>query len=295
VSKINKYFILEPSKFRLDGGAMYGIIPKPIWEKKSRPDEKNRIDLALRLLLIQTDTRNILIDTGIGDYHDKRFETMFCIQSEKSPLTKALKTCQLDPKDITDLIISHLHFDHVGGICERDENNYLTPVFPEATIHLHKDHYQYALAPTKRDAGSFQVHYFDPIIKLYESKDKINWLTGTEGNIIPEENLKFKCSNGHTPHLLHPYNDKFIYLTDLVPTSNHIKIPWVMGFDIEPGVTVQYKEEFLNFIHQNKLTIIYEHDELYWGSNLDLNDKNQFQPTKLKEQKNDIAYEVTFA
>ncbi|MBT7611278.1 MAG: MBL fold metallo-hydrolase [Bacteriovoracaceae bacterium] len=294
MSKINQYFILEPAKFCLDGGAMYGIIPKPLWEQKSKPDKKNRINLALRLLLIKTKNRNILIDTGIGDYHGEKFESLFCIRSEKSPLSNALNQCDVSPDEITDLIISHLHFDHVGGICELSKDKKLTPVFKNATIHLHKDHYSYALTPTKRDAGSFQKQYFQPIIEFYIAKKKVHWLENKSGDIIPDINIKYKSSNGHTPHLIHPYNDDFIYLTDLVPTSNHIKIPWVMGYDIEPGVTVQFKEEFLKFIHDKKLTIIYEHDDDFWGSKLELNQKGQFQPTELKDKVNQLSYEITF-
>jgi glyoxylase-like metal-dependent hydrolase (beta-lactamase superfamily II) len=295
VSQKNKYFILEPAKFRLDGGAMYGIIPKPLWEKKSVPDDQNRIELALRLLLIKSEDRNILIDTGIGDYHGERFDSMFCIRGENNPLYKALNQCGLAPSDITDLIISHLHFDHVGGISELTNEKELTPVFKNATLHLHLEHYQYALSPTKRDAGSFQSKVFAPAIEFYKSNQKVNWLEGTEGHIIEEQGLKFKCSNGHTPHLIHPYNDEFIYLTDLVPTSNHVKVPWVMGFDIEPGVTVKFKEEFLDFIYEKDLTIIYEHDEHYWGSKLAKNSKNQFEPSLFKNKIDSLAYEVTFA
>jgi glyoxylase-like metal-dependent hydrolase (beta-lactamase superfamily II) len=294
VSKIKQYFILEPAKFRLDGGAMYGIIPKPLWQKKSVPDQQNRINLALRLLLIKTENSNILIDTGIGDYHDDKFISMFDIRTDKGPLRSALKSCDLMPSDITDLIISHLHFDHVGGICERDSANSFTPVFKNATLHLHKEHYQYALSPTIRDAGSFQSEFFVPLIKFYETKNKINWLSGESGEIIPDHNINFKCSWGHTPFLVHPFDEKFIYITDLIPTSNHVKIPWVMGYDIEPGVTTVYKEKFLDFILKRNLNVIYEHDEKYWGSQIVKNDKGQMVIENCRLAKDKLAYQITF-
>ena len=260
---IKQYFCLEPARFKLDGGAMFGIIPKPLWHKVHPSDDLNRIELALRLVVIKTGTKNILIDTGIGDYHGNKFDQRFGITDSNSPLEKALAEINLSPADITDLVISHLHFDHVGGIGKLVDGA-MEPVCKNAIVHLHTRHYEYAHKPTERDYGSFHFDYFNPVLEWYKTNKQIHFLDGMEGEIIPE--LKFKCSMGHTPYLLHAYDDKFFYMADLIPTSNHVSIPWVMGYDISPGVTTQDKRRILSFIEENKLTMIFEHDPHFFGS-----------------------------
>ncbi len=268
-----QYFSLEPARFKLDGGAMFGIIPKPLWNKVHPADDQNRIELALRLVLIKEGNKNILIDTGIGDYHGQRWDERFGVVGRPSPLELSLAEVGLKPEDITDLIVSHLHFDHVGGIGKMVDGK-ITPVLPKATVHLHKKHFEYSQKPTDRDTGSFQIEYFLPVIKWYEEHNQVHFIDGMEGDVLP--GIKFKCSMGHTPYLLHAYDDKFIYMADLIPTSNHVHIPWVMGYDISPGVTTQDKKEFLNFIEQKNLAMIFEHDPLFYGSTVKKNDKGDF-------------------
>lgn len=273
------YYCLEPSRFRLDGGAMFGIIPKPLWSKVAPPDEDNRIDLALRLLLIQSEDKNILIDTGIGDYHDEKFKHMFDVRTNDSPLKNCLKKINLNPDDITDLVLSHLHFDHIGGIGQKDPNsNELSPVFKNARCHIHRKHYEYALNPTARDAGSFRRNDFLPIIKYYEESNQLNWIESEqgEGELFPELEIRYRVSFGHTPWMIHPFDDNYIYLADLIPTSNHIHIPWVMGYDIAAGVTTEFKEEFLNFMEKKQLIGVYEHDPKFWGGKIQKNEKGKF-------------------
>lgn len=286
---MKKYFSVEPARFRLDGGAMFGIIPKPLWNKIHPADEQNRIDLALRLVLIETDNKKILIDTGIGDYHGDKFEERFDVRTEKSPLEKALLSINVHPDSITDLIISHLHFDHVGGIL-KIEGDQKIPVLKNATLHLHKDHYEYGKKPTKRDEGSFHHQYYEPMIEWYKNQNKLHFVTGMEGEILP--GIKFKCSMGHTPFLLHAYDEKFIYMADLIPTSNHVHIPWVMGYDINPGQTVEYKEDFLKFIADKNLVAIYEHDPIYFGSTIIKNAKGDYVVGEKFEKKNASAFEI---
>jgi glyoxylase-like metal-dependent hydrolase (beta-lactamase superfamily II) len=281
-------YILESGQFMLDGGAMFGIIPKPLWSRVHPADEKNRIDLSLRLWCIKTKNKLIVTDTGIGDYHDENFNTMFNVRGEDSPIEKNLTKISFKAEDVTDLIISHLHFDHVGGLGKKVDGK-LEPVFKNATLHLHKEHHDYALNPTERDAGSFHALNFSPLIEFYESNKKIIWHSGEEGSLLSlgETELKFKCSFGHTPYLMHPYSDKFIYLADLIPTSNHVHVPWVMGYDIEPGVTTRYKREFLDFVIENDLKIIFEHDPKYWGSKIEKNEKGKYickEPSPVEEK-----------
>ncbi len=264
-------YIIEPQEFRLDGGAMFGIIPKPLWNKVHPADEDNRINLALRLWLIkdQVHGKNILIDTGIGDYHDEKFSKRFDIRSLSSSnpghpnsLEKALSHMGLSKMDITDLVISHLHFDHAGGLLDEHHR----PNFPNATLHLHQKHWEYSQAPTEKDQGSFHHHIINPGVESYKSLGKIHWLTEDSGEIFP--GLNFVVTHGHTPYLLHPYSDKFIYLADLIPTSNHVHIPWVMGYDLSPGETVKEKRTVLEFAYEKNLAIIFEHDPLYYGARI---------------------------
>ncbi len=279
---MTKYFILHPAVFKLDGGAMFGIIPKPLWSKLIPADELNRIQLSLRVMLIQTKNRNILIDTGIGDYHGEKFDQRFGIIGEKGPLENLLKkNFNLASEDITDLILSHLHFDHVGGLGHTGQEH--VSVFPNATLHIHRQHYNYSLNPTQRDAGSFHSSYFKPIIEKANKNGKINWLDGEEGVILIDdgEEIKFKCSHGHTPWLVHAYDKHFIYMADLVPTSAHISVPWVMGYDISPGLTTVNKLEFYQFIAENNLTMILEHDMNYWGAKIKRKSETEFEAAEL--------------
>jgi len=267
---MKKYFILHPAVFKLDGGAMFGIIPKPLWQKAIPSDELNRIQLSLRVMLIQTKNRNILLDTGIGDYHGERFDQRFGVEGVKNPLIQLLKeNLNLTPLDITDLIISHLHFDHVGGL-GTDEPHHL--LFPKATLHVHRNHYKYALNPTARDSGSFHTQYFKELLSEAEEKNKVNWIEGNEGVILKDEadEIHFKCSFGHTPYLMHAWDENFIYMADLVPTAHHIPIPWVMGYDIAPGQTTKDKEEFYKFIAETNKTMVFEHDIKTWGAKISM-------------------------
>ena len=273
-----KKTLIHPATFKLDGGAMFGIIPKPLWSKRIQPDDLNRILMALRIVLIQTKNRNILIDTGIGDYHPEKFIHQFEIQSTSSPIATILKDkLGLNPHDITDVILTHLHFDHIGGLGTGD--NGTTPIFPNATLHINKNHYDYALSPTLRDSGSFQDNYFEPLIKSYIDKGQVNFLIENEGTIIEDEGEKitYKTSFGHTPYMIHPIFDNYIYMADLVPMSHHIKLPWVMGYDIEPGTTTIYKKRFYDYIIKNNLSMIFEHDIDIFGGPLEINERGQYQ------------------
>lgn len=282
-----KNYCIAPGLFKLDGGAMFGIIPKPLWNKVAQADELNRIELDLRLWLIIDKDRVILTDTGIGDYHGQSFDDRFAVRQELNPLSQALAKINLTLDSVTDLIISHLHFDHIGGLTDKDKKC----IFRNAKIHLHKKHFEYSQNPTQRDSGSFHTHIFNDAIKELDAQKRIHWIEGDEGEILElssGEKIKFLCSHGHTPFLMHPYSSKYIYLADLIPTSNHISIPWVMGYDISPGITTQNKADFLEFIYTNKLKIIFEHDPKYWGCDIEKDEKKGFVAKNLfqKEQSN---------
>lgn len=294
-----KHYAIEPAKFRLDGGAMFGIIPKPLWNKVAAADDQNRIDLALRLWLIKTSDRLILVDTGIGDYHGDKFDSRFDVRGGPSPLVSALAQLNIKPEQITDLIISHLHFDHVGGIGVI-KDDLMVPVFPAARCHVHSDHYDYSQSPTQRDSGSFHTNYFMPVLKYYEEKGLLNLHNGEEGTLFELENdkgnfLKFKCSHGHTPFLMHPYDENLIYMADLIPTSNHVSIPWVMGYDISPGITTVDKKSFLEFIDSKNLMMLFEHDPKYWGSRVSLNERGSYVVDQLQVPEELVAYPLNIS
>ena len=285
-----EHFLVEPGCFRLDGGAMFGIVPKPLWNKVAPADEHNRIDLALRLWLMKTSNRIVLVDTGIGDMYEEKFCQQFDIRQNPSPLEGALRELGIAPEEVTDLVLSHLHFDHAGGMGKKVGEE-IQPLFPEARCHLHREHYEYSCRPTLRDKGSFHRHNYEPVIEYYRQKDRMVWHTGEEGCLL--ESLYFRCSHGHTPWLMHPYNDRFIYLADLIPTSHHVHIPWVMGYDISPGVTTSDKQKFLDFVLEKKLTIIFEHDPAYWGGLVEQNpEKRRYSCQKLFPAHNSTGYAV---
>jgi glyoxylase-like metal-dependent hydrolase (beta-lactamase superfamily II) len=279
---MRNYYCCRPSNFKLDGGAMFGIIPRPLWEKKAPCDELNRIDLSCNLpFIIEKDEKlnsekKILIDTGIGDYYDKVFMDRFQINGPSNPIKKSMAGIST-PEEITDLILTHLHFDHVGGIAKQSGSSELVPVFPNAILHLHTEHYKYALSPTMRDSGSFHHQNFTPIIDYYIERGQINWLEGEEGIILdhPENPIRFRCSHGHTPFLAHPYDNNFIYLADLIPTSAHMNIPWVMGYDMFPGTTTIEKKTFLEFALEKNLCLMFEHDPKTWGGHLCKDEKDR--------------------
>ncbi len=287
---MKKYYLLQGQKFRLDGGAMFGIIPKPLWNKVSPSDDRNRIDLALRTLIIQFDDRVLAVDMGVGDYHDQQFCDRFDVRGVKNSIGVALEKIGLKKSDITDIVGSHYHFDHVGGISEVDENSgEVFPTFPNATLHLHKLHYKHALNPTERDAGSFQSKIFEPVVNYYKNKKKLNWYEGEEGILIEskEGDIKYMMSHGHSPYLTHIYDENIFHVSDLIPTLAHLKTAWVMGYDLYPVTTVKEKVDILKFIDSNKLMAFFEHDPLDYGIYLN-------QDGKIKEQFNssDIACEI---
>jgi len=270
-----KTTLIHPATFKLDGGAMFGIIPKPLWEKKIQPDELNRINMSLRVVLFETKNKKILVDTGLGDYHPEKFNSQFDIKTTSSPLINSLGQLNIQADDITDIILTHLHFDHVGGLGTGKDGTEI--VFKNATIHVHADHYQYAQEATLRDSGSFHSHTFMPLLKWYNDKGKLNLLKENDAQIISDdgETINYKTSFGHTPFMIHPYTEEFIYMADLVPMRHHLNIPWVMGYDIEPGTTTKYKEIFYKFIFEKNLTMIFEHDNDVWGGKLIFDEKNR--------------------
>lgn len=256
---------------KLDGGAMFGIIPKPLWQKKIPADEFNRIEMNCRIFYIEIDSRHILIDLGAGDYHDEKFQTRFGLDRVAHPVGDSLSDFkQLTPESITDIVLTHLHFDHVGGLGTKDGNSLL---YPNATLHIHKKHYEYALNPTPKDRGSFHKHFFKRLIGQLIDKDQIHWLESEDTDTAIKTDsgyeLKYRISHGHTPYQVLPFDQSIIYMGDLVPTSHHLHLPWVMGYDIQPGVSSLEKISTYDFVIENNLIMVFDHDKDFWGGKIE--------------------------
>ncbi len=265
-----KYSLLHPATFKLDGGAMFGIIPKPLWSKAIQADEFNRIEMSLRVFMTEIKNRVVLVDSGIGDYHGESFDKRFAINGFKNPIVKILKEEKnISPDQVTDIILTHLHFDHVGGLGTIDNEKFV-PLFKNATLYLSKSHWNYSLNPTMRDAGSFQSDYYKVLIEYYESKNQIHWIDETKDLIlkIDDYEIKYLMSHGHTPFQIHPYDNEYIYLADICPMGHHVNIPWVMGYDINPGISCSDKIRIFDQIIEKDLKVIFEHDTENYGGKI---------------------------
>ena len=258
--KIGDYEIhsIETGTFVLDGGAMFGIVPKTIWDRKIPADEKNRIDMALRCLLIVGNKRRILVDVGIGDKCSKKFSEIYKIDLTSCNIRKSIKEYGLTVEDITDVILTHFHFDHVGGATYLKAGN-LLPVFPNATYYIQNEHYALAHNPSEKDKGSFRNENFEPL----EEAGKLKIISG-EFEIFPDVSLI--VSNGHTvgQQLVKVSNgvDTLVYCADLIPTSAHIPLPYVMSYDLYPLVTIDEKKKLLHNASEGDWILFFEHDPL---------------------------------
>lgn len=256
--KIGKYLIktLETGTFGLDGGAMFGIIPKPLWSRSNPADESNRITLGARCLLLISDDKKILVDTGIGNHWDEKFRNIYKVDQSENTLLQSLKNEGVDTEDISDVILTHLHFDHTGGSVIRENNNWV-PAFPNAKYLVQKAHYDWAINPSDRDRGSFIRERFMPLVE-----------TGML-NFTNEENrfddlIQFIPINGHTIFQqmvkISDSSKTLLYAGDLLPTSSHVPIPYVMGYDIQPLETVKEKLIILPQAVDEEWILFFEHD-----------------------------------
>ncbi|HEV8236647.1 MAG TPA: MBL fold metallo-hydrolase, partial [Gemmatimonadaceae bacterium] len=216
---------------RLDGGAMFGVVPKTLWERRIAPDERNRIQLGMRCLLIEHEIGLVLIDTGAGNKENDKFYDIYGIENRGSPgptrLEDALRQLGVDVSDIALVINSHLHFDHAGGNTTRDEKGLIRPTFPSARYVVQKGEYEYATHTNERTAGSYFPHNFVPL----QESGLFDFVEG-EREIIP--GIRAIPTPGHTPHhhglLIESQGERAFYIADLVPTTAHLPLPWIMGY-----------------------------------------------------------------
>ncbi|MCF7805944.1 MAG: MBL fold metallo-hydrolase [Candidatus Marinimicrobia bacterium] len=242
--------------FGLDGGAMFGIIPKPLWEKQCSADDRNRVNLATRVLLIEGKNRKILIDTGNGNKWDDKYREIYKIDPGERTLGESLASRDIRPDDITDVILTHLHFDHAGGATTLD-NGEPVPTFPNATYYVQESNWKWANDPTEKDTGSYRKENFIPL-----REHGVLELVRDEVEIFPGINLV--VCDGHTKGrqlpLIADENQSLFYCGDLVPTTAHLSIPWVMGYDNFPLTTIEEKKEYLARAVEENWTLLLEHD-----------------------------------
>lgn len=257
--KIGKYdiFHVDAGRFRLDGGAMFGVIPKVLWERKSPADDKNRIGMAANLLLLISEDKKILIDTGIGYKSDDKFKQIYAIDYSEYDLNRSLENLNVTPADITDVILTHFHFDHVGGSTRYNENGKAVPTFPNAKFYVQKKQLEWAKNPIEKDRASFLKENFLPL----EDSRQLEILE-EDGELFP--GIELIIVNGHTTAqqlvLIKSDNKKLLFAADLIPRASHIPIPWVMGYDNEPLKTIQEKKDILARALAENWLIFFEHD-----------------------------------
>jgi glyoxylase-like metal-dependent hydrolase (beta-lactamase superfamily II) len=253
-----KLHVINTGFFKLDGGAMFGVVPKTIWQKTNPADEYNLCTWAMRCLLIEDGGKLILIDNGIGEKQDAKFYSHYYLHGDDS-LVKSLHAAGFSENDVTDMFLTHLHFDHCGGGVKK-EGDKLSMTFSNARYWSNADHWKWATEPNPREKASFLK---ENILPMKES----GHLHFTElDNPSPFHQFDIFYVSGHTDKMMIPkikYKDKVIcYMADLLPSTGHIPLPYVMGYDTRPLITLAEKEQFLNEAADNNYILFFEHDSV---------------------------------
>ncbi|QNA44027.1 MBL fold metallo-hydrolase [Lacibacter sediminis] len=259
-----KLYSINTGNFKLDGGAMFGVVPKVMWNKLNPADENNLCSWAMRCLLIEDGNRLILIDNGIGDKQDEKFLGHYYLHGDDT-LDKSLAKHGFSKDDITDVFLTHLHFDHCGGSIKRDGDK-LVPAFKNATFWSNEQHWEWATKPNDREKASFLKENILPIEEsgqlkfILPGESQFHQLSSSEFN----ENMSVRFVNGHTESMMLPqinYNGKtIVYMADLLPAAAHIPIPYVMAYDMFPLTTLNEKKSFLTEAIENDYILFFEHD-----------------------------------
>lgn len=247
---------IETGNLMLDGGAMFGVVPKVIWQKLYPADENNLGNWSMRCLLVETQDRRILIDTGMGDKQDEKFFSHY-YPNGNDTIEKSLKTAGFSFDDITDVIITHLHFDHVGGAVKKNSDGSYSPAFPKATYHISKVQWDLAKNPNRREKASFLPENFLPL----EEHNQLN-LIEKEGELF--DCVEIKIFDGHTLGQIIPYikynGSTIAYCADLFPSTAHLPMPFIMGYDTQPLITLDDKKRFFADAVNDNFVLFFEHD-----------------------------------
>lgn len=252
---------LNTGNFKLDGGAMFGVVPKQLWQKTNPADSNNLCDWAMRSMLIEDGNRLILIDTGIGDKQDEKFFSHYHLSGNDSLLGN-LKQLGFSPEDVTDVFLTHLHFDHVGGAIQwNKEHTGFVPTFKNAIYWSTENHWQWATEPNVREKASFLK---ENILPLQDSGQLqfVNRVGDYTENVFPNMNVLFV--DGHTESMMIPeisyQGKKLVFMADLLPSVGHLPLPYVMGYDTRPLLTMDEKAKFLQRAADEELILFFEHD-----------------------------------
>ncbi len=278
---------------------MFGVVPKSLWNGLNPADEDNMCTWSLRCMLIEDGDKRILIDTGMGYKQSDKFFNHFKLHGEAT-LLSSLEKQGYAPTDITDVLLTHLHFDHCGGAVTRDAEGALVPTFPHARYWSHETHYRSACQPNAREKASFLQENFKPL----EDAGQLFFLRGEQDNSL-SDSISYIISNGHTSHMLSPVlhgctfarksleplsgNDAadlsdphtLVYCADLMPSTWHIHMPYVMAYDIQPLVTLEEKKKFLDRCIHDDLWLFYEHDPVTAMSQVTRSDRGRYGASKL--------------
>jgi glyoxylase-like metal-dependent hydrolase (beta-lactamase superfamily II) len=248
--------IIEASRLKSDGGALYGAVPKILWEKFETPDRKNRLIQAMRCLLIREGDRNILIDTGVGNYHDDKTQARYDLTTPHFQFDEALAAHGLTTNDISDVILTHLHYDHSGGLVTKDCDTKRS-VFEKATIHIQKAHWQWANNPSLKDEAGYIACHLETI----KNHPAVNFI---DGPAQFSKNISLLVFNGHTKAMQLPLitheNQKYFFTGDLVARVGHLKLKYVMAYDIHPMTSIIEKQALLARAAKEKWEFLFQHD-----------------------------------
>jgi len=269
--KIGKYalHVIETGEFSLDGGAMFGVVPKVLWQRTNPADEKNRIEMRARCLLLSSESEKILIDTGVGKHWNEKFQNIFNLRDNETMLEKSLQKIGLTNSDITKVILTHLHFDHTGGATELIDDKWV-PTFPNAKYYLQKKQYEWGLNPSEKDGASYYKERYEPLLRegvleLLEGEKQLDEeiiLIPTEGHTFSQQTVKI--SDGEKT---------VFYCADLIPTASHIPLPYIMSYDLFPMKTLAEKKEILPKAVEENWLLFFEHDPYCLATKVTRTDK----------------------
>ena len=257
-----KIYPIETGNFKLDGGAMFGVVPKTIWQRTNPADSNNLIEMSMRCMLIEDGDRLILIDTGLGNKQSDNFFGYYHLFGNFT-LDKSLKEIGFHRDDITDVFLTHLHFDHSGGAIQwNKDKTFYEPAFKNAKFWTNKNHWKWATEPNAREKASFLKENINPM----ESSGQLNYVALSDNRIIKNSELGFDIflADGHTEKQMLPmlkYQGKtIVFMADLLPTVGHIPLPYVMGYDTRPLLTLDEKKLFLDQAVKEEYYLFLEHD-----------------------------------
>jgi glyoxylase-like metal-dependent hydrolase (beta-lactamase superfamily II) len=268
-------YTVDSGYFKLDGGAMFGVVPKSIWSNLNPPDENNMCSWALRCLLVKDGNRNILIDAGVGHKQDPKFRGHFFLR-DITHFDGQLGESGLYKEDITDVLLTHLHFDHVGGASFINEKGQYQATFPNAKIWINDYHYQWAINPNPRESASFLKENILPLKEM----GLIHFID-VEQDVKFSESITLNFVYGHTGAMMIPTihlqnNKKVIYCADLLPSTGHLGLPYVMAYDVQPLLTLKEKADLLEKACSNDVTLFLEHDPVHAMIQVTKNEKGKY-------------------